>query len=250
MRPAAALLAGLLGACSFPDVLTEDGLATSATGEPTGPGSTSGEVSTSAGPSTGGGASTVVTTGGEGASTSTSDASSTTGAAGGGGDGGGSPATGGAPGTGGDGGAGGDATMSSTTTGSGSGGSGPCPAGCGVCNDACPVGATVGDCDDDGDPDASDCQMCDERVFTGQDAYFDVAYARLQGGTSFDYDCSGSATTDYNEGECSGVVCPNVERFYSEPPACGLPATSVSCKAVAVVGCTTDQTFNDPVACH
>lgn len=255
MRHASLLLVALLGACTFPDVLTGDPLDASSTGDPSGPGP--GGTTDVAGP----GPTSTGSAGGGGNASSTADASTTTsaqGGAGGTGDGGAGTtgSTGGAPGTGGEGG-GGDGgngpsttTSATATTTTGSGGSGPCPTNCDACRDSCPEDATVGDCDGDGDPDATDCQRCDARVFAGQPGYFTTAYPRLQGGTSFDYDCSGSASTDYNEGECAGLVCPAGDRFYSEPPACGQPATSVSCRAVALVGCMTDQTFNDPVGCH
>lgn len=226
-------------ACLFPDVSLDGDIGSGAASSSSSTDATTSIVSSSS--NVGGGATTTTTT-----TTSSSSTSSS-------GDGGASSAGGGG----------------STAGGGGSGGS-TGPGGPGTCGDGCDYtffgagGANTGgagsggapstDCDEDDDPNETDCQPCDPAVhhdLEPEDQFFPAAYATVEPGTSFDWDCDGNVEVDYDfaeDGCPTGLGCP-AALYYIDPPSCGVETPIENCDVENPL-CGALNTGNRTVQCR
>lgn len=254
-------------ACSFPDVTLApadgNGGAPTTTTTLAGPTTSSAtSTSTSSSTSDGGAGGTTTTSGADGGGGSNSST--------GGADGGGGAGTTSSDGTGGTGGdltgVGGGVTdvmcdngcIPFPSQGTGGGGMGGGTGGAATGGATTTSGGTFDpdDCDGDHDPNDTDCQPCDDRVNHSQTGYFESDYPRLEGGSSFDYNCSGTSTVQYayQPNGCSAValdVCAG-DPIYGSPPQCGDSAFLQNCKKVSLgLECGNDGAgSNEIVACH
>jgi cysteine-rich repeat protein len=88
---------------------------------------------------------------------------------------------------------------------------------------------------------AVDCFDGNPAVNPGQRMYFAMGYATASGGTSFDYDCSGAPTSEYNESRdpetasCLACGIRATAPLFPQGVACGGSAILYSCQEILLV---------------